>query len=401
MPLTVAVTGQILVHGPLDLSGEGQRQVIDFLKADAVFGNLEASVETRFGWPTKIKTLHLASPAAMQSVRDLGFHAVTHANNHAFDLGPPGIGATHAAVKSVGLKITGSGATIGQALAPAIIQPPRGAEGKSLAIFSVDLGPQPDIAYASADRAGIAPLRMRRMISLPPAEFDALRQLNHELGDDRRMAARAAVGYDARQPSDLTVFGTPIVSGSQVAARWIPNEEDLARLLSGIAGAKTAGHLVALGIHGHHWEPDWSKTPAWLLDLCRELIDQGVDLVLGTGAPVMQPVVFHRGKAILPGLGNFVFHTRRPAVYDDHDVDVWHSAAVRLTLCDDGTCLALSVLPLAVGRPGSDGPALGPVPAPARQAGKIRDRALSGLGDTTQFRGQILDPIDFPGSPCG
>ena len=99
MPLTVAITGQILVHGPLDLSGEGQRRVMDFLKADVAFGNLEATVETAGSWPTKTKTLHLASPEALDSVRALGFHAVSHANNHAFDLGPPGIASTRAAAR--------------------------------------------------------------------------------------------------------------------------------------------------------------------------------------------------------------------------------------------------------------------------------------------------------------
>jgi poly-gamma-glutamate capsule biosynthesis protein CapA/YwtB (metallophosphatase superfamily) len=37
------------------------------------------------------------------------FHAVTHANNHAFDLGPPGIASTRAAVEAAGLKLAGSG----------------------------------------------------------------------------------------------------------------------------------------------------------------------------------------------------------------------------------------------------------------------------------------------------
>ena len=73
MPLTVAVTGQILIHGPLDLSGEGQREVREFLNADVAFGNLEATVETTGAWPTKTKTLQLASPEALGSVQDSAF----------------------------------------------------------------------------------------------------------------------------------------------------------------------------------------------------------------------------------------------------------------------------------------------------------------------------------------
>lgn len=377
MPVTVAVTGQILIHGPLDLSGEGQRQVMDFLKADVAFGNLEATVQTAGSWPTKTKTLHLASPEALLSVRELGLHAVTHANNHAFDLGPPGIAATRAAAVQAGLKLAGSGAGLEEAAAPAIVRPAGKPEGKALAIFSVDLGPQPEIVYASAERAGIAPLRMKRSVAVPPAEFEVLQRIVRDLGDDRRSAARAAVGYDPGQARDLTIFGTPIVRGDHISAEWAPDDEDLSRLIAGIAGAKAAGHLVAVALHGHHWDPEWTDTPAWLLHLCRRLIDDGADLVLGTGAPVMQPLTFHRGRAIIPGLGNFVFHTDRPTTYDQNGVDVWRSAAVRLTLSDDGTCLALALLPVAVGRPGSAEPARGPVPATGADADEIRSRAFS------------------------
>jgi len=380
--LTVAVTGQILIHGPLDLCGEGQAEVRDFLEADVAFGNLEATVETAGAWPTKTKTLHLATPEALVSVRELGLHAVTHANNHAFDLGPPGIASTRAAVETAGLKLAGSGADIEQAAAPAIVPGPH----KSLAIFSVDLGPQPDINYASAERAGIAPLRMKRTVSVPADEFETLKRIVVTLGDDKRGAARAAVGYDAGERPDLDVFGTPVVSGEAIAARWAADEKDMQRLADGIDAAKTIGDLVAVAIHGHHWDANWKTTPDWLIDLCRSLIDRGADLVLGTGAPVMQPIAFHRGRAIIAGLGNFVFHTGRPATYDEKGVDVWRSAAIRLTLADDGACEKLELLPVSVGRPVDHGLPLGPVPLRGPDADDIRERALSGLSAADRQR---------------
>ncbi len=380
--LTVAVTGQILIHGPLDLCGEGQAEVRDFLEADVAFANLEATVETAGAWPTKTKTLHLATPEALVSVRELGFHAVTHANNHAFDLGPPGIASTRAAVEMAGLKLAGSGADIEQAAAPAIVPGPH----KSLAIFSIDLGPQPDINYASTDRAGIAPLRMKRAVSVPAAEFETLKRIVVTLGDDKRGAARAAVGYDAGERPDLDVFGTPVVSGEAIATRWAADEKDMQRLADGIDAAKTIGDLVAVAIHGHHWDANWKTTPNWLIDLCRSLIDRGADLVLGTGAPVMQPIAFHRGRAIIAGLGNFVFHTGRPATYDEKGVDVWRSAAIRLTLADDGACEKLELLPISVGRPADQGLPSGPVPLRGADADDIRERALSGLSAADRQR---------------
>ncbi|CDZ30903.1 CapA family protein [Neorhizobium galegae] len=373
--LTVAVTGQILIHGPLDLSGEGQAEVRDFLEADVVFGNLEATVETAGAWPTKTKTLHLASPDALVSIRELGFHAVTHANNHAFDLGPPGIASTRAAAEAAGLKLAGSGLDIEQAAAPVIVPGPE----QSLAIFSVDLGPQPDINYASAERGGIAPLRMKRTVSVPAEEFETLKRIVGTLGDDKRGAARAAVGYDAGERPELEVFGTPVTAGDAIGARWTADETDMQRLVDGIDAAKAIGDLVAVALHGHHWDSNWKMTPDWLLDLCRGLIDCGADLVLGTGAPVMQPLILYRGRVIIAGLGNFVFHTGRPATYDEKHVDVWRSAAIRLTLADDGTCKRLELLPISVGRPVDHDVPLGPVPLQGADADDIRERAFSGL----------------------
>jgi len=362
MPLTVAVTGQILIHSPLDLSDEGTRAVMDFLRADVAFGNLEATVETAGSWPTKTKTLHLASPEALASVRELGFHALMHANNHAFDLGPPGIAATRSAAEAAGLKFAGSGSDLEEAAAPAIVP----GSGKSLAIFSVDLGPQPDINYASTDRAGIAPLRMKRAVTVPPADFETLKRIVGDLGDDRRSAARAAVGYDVGRRPELEVFGTPVISGDAIGAFWSADEKDMQRLVAGIKAAKAAGHLVAVAVHGHHWDSDWKETPDWLLDLGRGLIDDGADLILGTGAPVIQPIAFHRGRAIIPGLGNFVFHTRRPATYDEKGVDVWRSAVIRVSMADDGACSGVDILPVRVGRPGTDRK---PPPAPVTLRG--------------------------------
>ncbi|CDZ73750.1 CapA family protein [Neorhizobium galegae] len=373
--LTVAVTGQILIHGPLDLHGEGQAEVRDFLEADVVFGNLEATVETAGAWPTKTKTLHLASPDALVSIRELGFHAVTHANNHAFDLGPPGIASTRAAVEMAGLKLAGSGQDIEQAAAPTIVPGPE----QSLAIFSVDLGPQPDINYASTERGGIAPLRMKRTVSVPAEEFETLKRIVGTLGDDKRGAARAAVGYDVGERPELEVFGTPVAAGAAIGAHWTANETDMQRLVDGIDAAKAIGDLVAVALHGHHWDSNWKTTPDWLLDLCRGLIDYGADLVLGTGAPVMQPLIFYRGRVIIAGLGNFVFHTGRPATYDEKHVDVWRSAAIRLTLADDGTCKRLELLPISVGRPVDHDLPLGPVPLQGSDADDMRERAFAGL----------------------
>ncbi|MCM2475513.1 CapA family protein [Rhizobium sp. CG5] len=373
MPISIAVTGQILLHEPLDLTSRGAEAVRSFLAADVAVANLEATVETAGSWPTKTKTLHLASAAALASLRELGFHGLAHANNHAFDLGPPGMAATRRAAQAHGLALAGSGDTIDAAAAPAVVASPAG----SLALFSVDLGPQPEIVYAAPDRAGIAPLRMHRTVTVTPADFHRLQQIIEALGDDRRSAARSAVGYQAQTDSGLDVFGTKVQQGDATGADWAPNAADLERLVAGIRNARLAGHLVGIALHNHHWDADWTQTPAWLTDLGRRLIDKGASFILGTGAPVMQPVTFYRERPIIPGLGNFVFHTRRPLTYDARGVDVWRSAAIRMQFDDTGSCTRLDALPIAVGRPAlTDGKPEAPVPLGDADADQILKRLL-------------------------
>lgn len=358
---TIAATGQLLTHGPLDLASPGSQRLRAFLsEADCTIGNFEGTVETPGAWPTKTKTLHLAAPGALFSIRDLGFDAVTHANNHSFDLGPPGIANTKSAALAAGLAFAGSGMDIDEAAAPALVQRNR----KRIATLAVCLGPQPDIVYASADRAGIAPLRMRRAVAMPDAEFEVLRRVSSALGDDLHEKNRSRMGYrqEALAEDQTEVFGTTIKRASAVAPEWSAHPADLAAFNARLEQTCTDADFVAVSVHSHHWDPDWSRTPRWLHELACVFIDRGAHMVVGTGSPVVQPVAFHRGRPILGGLGNLIFHTRRSGTYDREGVSVWDSIACRARFNDAGECTELAIMPVAVGRPdsGPNGLPVGP-----------------------------------------
>lgn len=385
MPVTIAVTGQILIHRPLLLEGEGAEDVVSFLKSEATIANFEGVVEAEGAWATKAKTVHAVNAAAVRSIAELGFHAVAHANNHAFDLGPPGIVASHAAMQKQGIAICGSGPDLRQALLPAVVR----TGSSTITLFSVDLGPQGDIVYAAPDRAGIAPLRMRRVIQLPPREYETLVAIRRALGDDQRLAARQAVGYSASQAGEgFEAFGTAFIPGDTIASQWTPDSMDLERITLEMGCAKAAGELVVLAVHNHNWDADWTATPTWFDQLTDRLVEAGADAIVGTGAPVMQPMRFHRGRPILSGLGNFVFHTGRPQTYDEKGVDVWRSVALRLVLETDGRCLGIEAMPVSVGRPSADETAPAPRPLDAMDANVIFERFVSRLdaGEKAQVR---------------
>ena len=393
---SIAVAGQALMHGAIDLVTPGVDSIRRLLSAsDAALVNLEATVETEGSWPTKTKTLHLTTREGIESLRALGFDTLTHANNHAFDLGPPGIVNTRDTAEGHGFQLTGSGIDREAAARPALIQTGAG----TIAVLSVDLGPQPDIVYASVSRAGINPLRIRRKTVVTPAEFDVLKTIVETLGDDRREAARAAVGYRsevADTTGSLEIFGTQILQGAAIGNRYDPDPDDLATFEEQLAQVRAQSTLVAVALHNHHWDPNWQRTPEWVLDVSRRLIDSGVDLVFGTGAPVLQGISFHRNKPILAGLGNLIFHTRRAETYDRKGVDVWTGAVCRC-LFDSTTrhCSMVEVLPIAVGRPS---PAPGtipsaPIPLSGAGAQRVFDRMCGDLDDADRARVMLLDPL--------
>jgi len=343
---SIALAGQILIHHALDLARDGTSFLDELFQADAGFANFEGVIQTPGAWATKTKTVHAADAGVLACIRAMGFTGVAHANNHAFDLGPPGLVATRQAAKAAELALAGSGENLAQAIAPVSI-------GKGMSLISVDLGPQGDITYAGEGRPGIAPLRMRRAVGLGPAEYRTMQAILDGLGDAERLKARRRVGYSPgpEQGEGLDAFGTRFIPAEGIQAIWQVDEADFARLEQVMAAEKARGAILALALHNHNWDADWTKTPAWLDGLCDRLVEAGADLVLGTGAPVLQPMRIHRGRLVLPGLGNFVFHTGRPATYDREGVDVWRSIAARAVLAPDGRLDRLEVLPIAVARP--------------------------------------------------
>lgn len=377
---TIAATGQVLIHQPLDFNANGAAAVKSFLSgADFAIANLEATVRAQGAWPTKTKTLHLAQAAALLSVRELGFDALAHANNHAFDLGPPGIVETQIAASAAGLQLSGSGINLAEAMQPAIVHK----RSSTYALISIDLGPQPQINYAGPNRAGLAPLRMERSITCPPERFQYLQQMIDALGESARQKARQQVGYDERMQNakELEFFGTRLIEGAALGFDWQVRQEDWQAFERALIEAKKAAECVVIAVHSHHWDPDWSHAPQWWHKLACRMIDKGADVIVGTGAPVLQPISFYKHRPIFSGLGNCVFHTHRAAVYDQERPAVWKGAACRAHFDSMGNCSRVEILPLTVGRPElhSNGLPLAPQALEGKAAADIFDQMSGGL----------------------
>lgn len=347
-PIRVALAGQALIERPVDLSVPAAARLSEELRgADLAATNFEVTMDAPGAWPLKAKTMHVATPEALASLRTLGFNALALANNHAFDLGPPGVIATRDAARKHGFATAGSGESADAAAQPAVVE----ANGTRLAICSFDLGPQAEIVYAGAGRAGINPLRIRKELVLPPADAARLAAIARECGYTQKMKRRIEVGYSEAASADaLDFFGVQIRSGSKVAERRYPDSADLNRATAAIKAARARANIAIVSCHHHHWDADWSAAPQWLTGLGADLVDAGADVVFFHGAPVLQGMSLHRGRPIFHGMGNFIFHTARAPRYDDHGIDVWRSI---VAVCDlkDGIVGSIRILPIRVGLP--------------------------------------------------
>lgn len=364
---SIVLAGQSLLSEPWAGTEDGPLRELT-AGADAAITNLEAAIADAAGWPTKTRTLHPADPGVVKLLKALGFNLLAHANNHAFDLGPPGILAAQRAARAAGIGIAGSGTTLEEAAAPIVT-------AGRIALIACDLGPQPDIVYAgggTAPRPGINPLRVDTQLAVPRADFERLRTIARESGYSQRIASRVRAGHRAAPPgAALDFLGLTVVENAVTAEeRFMARAEDLARVERGIAGARQAARRVVISLHYHHWEPDWMQTPDWLRTLAHQLADAGADVVFCHGPPVMLGMELHRGRPIFFGMGNLIFQTRRAARYAEGGFDVWRSIVARCEFDDRGLARVI-VHPITAGRPAMDGKGPTPPSAPgAVEAGE-------------------------------
>ncbi len=311
--MRVVIFGQALLHEKVTWSDEVRALAAD---ADAVICNFEGCLPPAGAWPMKTKTVHPAGPAALEDLRELGVTHLGIANNHAWDFGHPGILATRNAIVGAGIAVAGAGVDGAEARAPA--------NRNGVALIAVDAGPTPDWAIAGKG-PGVAALRVRRVLGLPRTDLDTLSAISEASGDGQRRRLRQAVGFDV--PSAPRPLDLDCVEAEARQELHIVDPEDLDRLCRSVEAAAGRADLVIVAIHYHMWAPDWLEAPTWLASVAESALSNGAHAVVGTGPPWAFPAARTGERLVAPGLGNLVFHTGRPARYDELGLPVWRGLA--------------------------------------------------------------------------
>ncbi|MGJ3261778.1 MAG: CapA family protein [Salinarimonas sp.] len=287
--------------------------------ADAVFCNLEGCLPPPGATRMKTKTVHPAPPEALTALADLGVTHLSIANNHVWDFGHAGIVATRAAAEAAGFAVAGAGRDAAEAARPAI--------RAGTALIAVDCGPTPDWAIAG-EGPGVAALRVRRRLVLPAEDIARLEAIARSSGEAERAARRVAVGYDPA-PDGPTFYGTALVAGDGPREEHAVDAADLERLAASIAAARRQADRILVSLHHHHWAPDWTVPPGWLVETARRLLALGADVVAAHGPPLAYGLLEEAAGGVAAlGLGNLAFHTARPERYAAAGLDVMRGAAL-------------------------------------------------------------------------
>jgi poly-gamma-glutamate synthesis protein (capsule biosynthesis protein) len=267
--MRVTLVGQALikqdlrVHAPVAFE-----QAMEYLSgSDVVFTNLEVAVAPIDAPVVKRNSsVTHVTPDILENLREMGFNLLALSNNHAWDLGETGLYTTIEESRRAGFIVAGTGSNLDEAAAPAYLDTANG----RVALIGFASGAnqlQDPSTWASPNRPGVNYLNLRADGTLDP--------------------------------------------------------EQKARILASVREAAANADLVIAYHHQHFWGEDNGpdtppgrearldrfETPAWQEDFVRELIDQGAGLFVGHGNPALHGVEIYKGRPILYGLGNYIFHS--------------------------------------------------------------------------------------------
>lgn len=235
---------------------------------DLTIGNLEVPLTGSGQRAEKLVTMRAPASGAAE-LAAFGFDLVSLAMNHAMDFGAEGMRDTVRALDAAGVRHAGFGETLADATRPGVLS----VGGKTLAYFSF-CSALPLGANATADRAGIAPIRVRQSFEYDSTFLDE----------------------------------TP---GTPPYVRSHAHEPDVRAAESGIREAKRDNDFVVVALH---WGVPFCYLPAtqgplaeYQRPLARRLIDAGADLIIGHHPHCLHPVEFYERGLILYSTGNFVF----------------------------------------------------------------------------------------------
>ena len=335
--ISFVAAGDSMIRDHLPHTPEFQK-VRDFLKrGDIRFTNLEAAIvdDTCFANTFSGGGYVFTQPEVLEDLKEMGFNAVSCANNHAMDFSYNGLLYTRRCLKEAGIPCAGSGASLYEASMPAFINTDHGRV--ALLAQAALRGDQVnaragDPHHDFKSRPGINLLRSTKEYHVTAEQMAVLQEIIDKTDMHGAKKKSMAQGYTyGINPELLDMDGVKFRLAEENGYKTACNQKDLDRMLKHINGAlMNCDHaIVSLHCHSIRGGDDYIAE-YFMQDYAHACIDAGASAVIGHGTHVMQGIEIYKGKPIFYSLANFIFQikyaTRLPMdicevrSYDPEDV---------------------------------------------------------------------------------
>src|ERR1700686_4251217 len=372
-PITITLAGQSMIRSDIRATAPAAVPVIQgLLKGDVVFTNLESAVAEK-GETVQEGRGFLTPPEALDALNTFGFNLLALSGNHAFDLKVTGIQNTIREANSRKIVHAGTGNNVAEAVAPGYLHPPKG----TIALIASASGLIAPGGSATADRPGVNELRV-------------------EAGDKENEATEDLPGAPGNTP----------------------NPEDSQRILQSIRDARQHADLVIVYQHNHVFGnhsfrtiftegmPERLAPNDWLKKWTHAEEDEGADIIVMHGAPLLHGVEIYHGRPIFYDLGNFIYNLTPTLTYIDEPMN-WESAVAYVQF-QGKNLKSVSFRPIALNNVGAGQPDIHdeyannqfldtrglPSPVTGARAGYILQRladASKPFGTTMEIKGDTAE----------
>ena len=315
--LTVAATGDSLMVAPFPASySKDMAALRAYLSdADVRITNLETNVgpfgdfASAYSGGTWLNT----EPEAFDSMAGYGFNYYGTANNHTMDYSYHALFSTMEALKSRGLAFSGTGRSLEEAGAPAIVETPAGRVGIIAATTSFENASRAGRAsLGSAPRPGVNYVRQRRYYQLPADELETLRRLAQKSGESAYRNLMVAQGFAKPGEKGVVEVSGALFCEEGTHPPSVCDERDLKRIKKSIQAARKSCRYVFALLHCHQVDGTVpAEAPAFLRELAHGCVDAGASAVFGGGTHELRPVECYGGAPIFYSLGDFIYQGMR------------------------------------------------------------------------------------------
>ncbi|UZE25946.1 CapA family protein [Pseudomonas sp. B21-056] len=305
--------------------------LLEVLKnADVTFGNFEGTaidLQQYAGYPSALSggSWLISTPAVAEDLKEMGFNLVSRANNHSTDWGVQGMRSTDELFRRAGIVQAGTGETLAQASAPALLSTGAGRVSLVAAAsrFEADARAIDPLGQIQG-RPGLNALRTTRFVLVSEQRLQQLADLRDAL--PQGMMRRSVLAADAKNQV-VTLFDTKYRARTnvdkEVEFTFTPDERDRRRILQNIRQAKQTSDFSVFSLHTHEPGNYCETPPDFMPVIAREAIDHGADTVIGHGPHQLRGIEIYKGKPIYYSLGNFFFMENQqfPITRDEYEKD--------------------------------------------------------------------------------